>query len=375
MEYRKIPHTGLEVSTIGIGGGSIHECSEKELVELIDAALDHGVNLIDLAMSYPQPLRRYRAALAGRRDKLRLQMHLGMSFLTGEYARNYQLDVVKKSFEQQLEQTGAGYADIAFFHCIDDDADFEKLMEGGVWDYALELKKAGVIGNLGFSSHTVSIANRFIDTGEMDVLMFSVNPAYDLDPLQSDPYTSDSGPRMAVCRERADLYQRCASLGIGIQVMKAFGGGRLLSKADSPFGRAMTVSQCLQYALDRPAVLSCLLGVRSKADLEEALAFYSAPPQERDYAYIAQLQPGVLMGSCVYCNHCMPCPAGIDIGQTHKLLDLYLAGDPMAAEHYRGLPQPASACVKCGLCEKRCPFGVKIRQRMEKAAGVFDRSR
>lgn len=373
MQYRTLTKNGLKVSTIAIGSGSIHEANEKQTIELIDYAQAQGVNFIDMALSYPQPMDHYGAALRGRREQFHLQMHLGITFASGEYARNYSLESVRRSFETQLEKTGSDYADVAVFHCVDTDRDYNTLVDEGVFAYAVDLKRKGVIRNLGFASHTVDIANRYLATDEIDTFMFSVNAAYDLDPAANDPYGTDSERRrgIEVSQDRQKLYQECASRGIGITVMKAYGGGKLLSAATSPFGQAMSIPQCLKYALDRPAVASCMLGVRGKTDLEAAMALYTASDAETDYAFIADIQPGEMMGSCVYCNHCMPCPAGIDIGMTHKFLDLYLAGDEMAKEHYNGMTKKAGDCIQCGVCEGRCPFKVAVRKKMQQAVEVM----
>lgn len=61
-------------------------------------------------------------------------------------------------------------------------------------------------------------------------------------------------------------------------------------------------------------------------------------------------------------SHCRP--AGIDIGLVNKYYDLALAGDSIAANHYTKLGVQADACLHCGHCESRCPFGVKQESRM-----------
>ena len=369
MEYRTLPHSGMKVSTIGIGSGSVHESNEKQTVELIDYAQSQGINLIDMATSYPEPWQNYGVALKGRRNQFHLQMHLGITYETGQYSRNYTLESIKRSFENQIEITESDYADIAVFHCIDTAEDYNKLMDNGAFDYAVKLKRDGVIRNLGVATHTAEIANRFIATGEMDALMFSINAAYDLDPVANDPYGEDSKnyAGIIVSQNRQKLFQDCYRLGIGINVMKAYGGGKLLDAKTSPFGQAMSIPQCLKYALDRPSVVSCMVGVRNKQDLEDAAQLYSAADKELDYSFIMKIQSQDMRGSCVYCNHCMPCPAEIDIGQIHKFFDLYMAGDEMAKEHYYAMSKNASDCIQCGMCEGRCPFGVAIREKMRSA--------
>lgn len=74
---------------------------------------------------------------------------------------------------------------------------------------------------------------------------------------------------------------------------------------------------------------------------------------------------------CVYCNHCQPCPVGIQIGLVNKYYDLAHVGDDLAAEHYRNLDRHASECVGCGHCDGRCPFGVAQSERMQEIAEYF----
>ena len=98
----------------------------------------------------------------------------------------------------------------------------------------------------------------------------------------------------------------------------------------SPFRQALTKIQCIQYALDRPAVLTVLPGVRNSRDLEDVLSWLDASGEERDYSVIGQFTPQNADGICVYCNHCQPCPQGLNVGMINKYYDLALAGDEMA---------------------------------------------
>ena len=67
----------------------------------------------------------------------------------------------------------------------------------------------------------------------------------------------------------------------------------------------------------------------------------------------------------MYCDHCKPCPAGINIGLVNKYYDLTMAGDKLAEEHYRTLDKTALNCISCGHCDSRCPFGVEQSSRMK----------
>lgn len=303
-------------------------------------------------------------ALKGKRDRMVMQLHLGAIYPDGVYARTRTLEKVRRGFEGELRKYATDYADIGLIHYVDDDEDFEEVMEDGIFEYALGLKKSGAIRHLGFSSHEPAICRRFIDTGEVDLFMLSLNAAYDFEP---------KGGVLSASSERLELYRDCQRRGIGITVMKPYGGGQLLSAKNSPFRAAMTAPQCIQYALDRPAVLSCLPGASSLAELKESLSYLDASPAERDYSFLGGLAGFSLRGLCTYCNHCLPCPAGIAVGTMNKYYDLARAGDEIARDHYLRLDKHASDCAGCGACERRCPFGVDVRARMAAARGFFGR--
>ena len=222
----------------------------------------------------------------------------------------------------QLEMLKTDYIDFGFIHCIDEAADLEKVISGGTLDYMKELKADGVIRHIGLSSHTPEIVEKVLDMGLIDMLMFSINPAYD---YRHGEYAIGS------VDERTALYRRCEAEGVGISVMKAFSAGQLLNAKTSPFKQALTEYQCIQYALDKPGVVTVLPGVRGREDLKRILGFLDAAPEEKDYSVLGTFAPQDAEGICVYCNHCQPCPAGLDVGLINKYYDLAQAGDVSAA--------------------------------------------
>ena len=358
MEYRQLPRgrENEKFSVIGLGLGGIGATPVNEIEAIIRKAIDHGINFFDMctAGATYAPVGR---AIAGRREQVFLQVHFGAVYdEKGEYGWCRDFDIIKKTFLWELEQLGTDYVDFGFLHCVDTDEDFDKLVQIGVLDYLKELKHKGIVHHIGFSSHTPSVANRIIDTGLIDMMMFSINPAYDFE--KGDEYGIGS------VTERIQLFQRCAREGVGISVMKPFFAGRLLSAEQSPFGEALTHSQCLQYAIDRPGVLVAVPGVQTMAHLDQILEFLNATNREKDYSIIGTFTADTITGTCVYCNHCQPCPAGIDIGLVNKYYDLAMAADVIAANHYTKLGTKADACLQCGHCEERCPFSVKQMSRM-----------
>mgnify|MGYP004559947911 FL=1 len=171
--------------------------------------------------------------------------------------------------------------------------------------------------------------------------------------------------------ERYDLYCRCQREGVGITVMKPSCGGQLLDAAQSPFGVALTKAQCIQYALDKPGVIAVLPGFGNEQEMREVLACLDAPAEERDYSCLGELAPVGAVGRCVYCKHCHPCPAGLDIALINKYYDLAMQGDNPAREHYLTLEKRAGDCIGCGHCDSRCPFHVAQSRRMQDILAYF----
>ena len=141
--------------------------------------------------------------------------------------------------------------------------------------------------------------------------MFSINPAYD---YQHGKFAFGG------TQERQELYRRCEKEKVGITVMKAFAGGQLLDAKLSPFGQALSKIQCIQYALDKPGVITVLPGFRNPDDLNEVLGYLNATKQERDYSVIGNFAPTDAAGRYVYCSHCHLCPKGLDIATLLNLV-------------------------------------------------------
>lgn len=365
MEYRQLPHGSEQeqFSVLGLGMGGIQKTQPEEIEAIIRKAIDHGINFFDLCAggAVYEPFGR---AIRGQRDKVFLQCHFGAVYdENGEYGWCRDFETIQKTFLWELKTLGTDYVDFGFLHCVDEQEDFEQLLKIGLLDYLKELKAEGKIRHIGFSSHTPAVANRILDTGLIDMMMFSVNPAYDF----------EKGDELGIgsVSERFQLYQRCQAEGVGISVMKPFHAGKLLSAEQSPFGVAMSHAQCLQYVLDRPGVLTTVPGVQTIEHLEQLLTFLEATDEERNYSLIGSFTADTIRGTCVYCNHCQPCPAGIDIGLVNKYYDLARAGDRIAANHYDKLQMNADACLHCGHCESRCPFDVAQETRMNEIAAWF----
>ena len=362
MEYRINRRTGDRISVLGFGTSYIAEAGEKDAVATIQRAYEGGINYYDLATADGRAFSYFGSALGAVRKDVLYQVHFGADYATGTYGWSTDGETIRRSIEWQLSQLKTDYVDYGFIHCIDETSDWQKYRKNGAFSYLMQMQEQGVVKHIGLSSHTPATIQQVLDETAVDMLMFSVNPGYD---YQKGDYAKGS------VDERVAVYRRCEAEGIGISVMKPFSGGQLLDASVSPFGKALTQYQCIRYALDRPGVLTVLPGMSSVAQAEHLLGFFDAEEAEKDYSVIGSFSPAEAVGKCVYCNHCQPCPAGIDIGIVNKYYDLARNGDSMAAEHYHNLDVKADACLQCGHCESRCPFHVKQENRMREISEYF----
>ena len=380
MNYRELGTTSLKVSEIAMGCEGMTEENCSMCGRLFDLAEKNGINYFDLYSPNPELRSAIGHALNGRREKFIIQSHLCSVWKNGQYERTRNLAEVKAGFDEMLRLLQVSYIDVGMIHYCDALGDWDEIISNGILDYARELKASGKIQHIGLSSHNPQVALKAVESQAIEVLMFSVNPCYDLQPASEDVEQLWADENYAahltnMNPEREKLYETCQRMGVGITVMKCFGGGDLLSAEMSPAGAALTVNQCIAYALSRPAVSCVLCGAHSVEQLQECVNYETAPESERDYAPALASFPRISWkGHCMYCSHCQPCPVKIDIATVTKFLNLAQAGKSIpetVREHYRVLEHHAGECIQCGSCERRCPFGVSIRENMKEAHKIF----
>ena len=381
MRYRELGKTGFQVSEVGLGCEYLEGKDRSQVEQVIHAAMDGGVNILDCFMSEPNVRTNIGYALKGRRHKMHVQGHFRSVWKNGQYGKTMDIAEVKTFFEDLLRRLDTDYIDLGMIHIVDNPADFHALFDGEIFEYASRLKKEGTVRKIGISTHNPATALLAAQSGLIDMMLLSINPAYDLlnekaaRPKQLGNDFFQSIDINGINQVRQQLYNYCESQGIGITAMKVLAAGALLNAKTTPFASPLTVQQCMHYALTRPAVASVLVGMQTVEQVEDCLRYEEMTPQELDYSAIFAQQPRFdMQGRCMYCNHCLPCTAGINIAQVGKYLDMaQLEGVPVATlkAHYDSLEHHADECLACGACEKRCPFDVSVIQRMRKAAEIF----
>lgn len=380
MQYREIGKTGIKASVIGLGAEHLDNKPYETVEEVIHAALEHEMNIVDVFMGGSEVRENIGKALGSRRKDMIIQGHIG-SVVTAEnqYDISRDLDTCRKNFEDMLRLMNTDYIDLGMLFFIDSDDAFDSVFNSSIVTYVQNLKRDGVIRAIGASSHNARVAKRVAESGIVDLIMFSVNPLFDLMPggIDLDSMFKDDTIHNVDTSDpaRLDLYRFCERENVSITVMKALCAGKLLYKEATPFAKPLTVGQCIHYALTRPAVASVLVGCKNRAEVEEAVGYLKLSDEDRDYSSIISTFGKAFTGMCMYCNHCQPCPSELDIASLHRYYDIARLNPanipPSVRQHYESLENHASGCIECGSCENRCPFGVPVIENMRGAAELF----
>ncbi|MCR4659245.1 MAG: aldo/keto reductase [Bacteroidales bacterium] len=379
MNYRTLGSTEIRVGEIGIGCGAFGKLDSAASKELLGYAMDHGVNYIDIYDADPKVRSNIGYAIEGRRNDIVIQGHIGCYWNGESYVRTRDVEKCREGFEDLLQRLGTDHIEVGMMHIFDSEEEWDSIQGTDYIAYVQQLKAEGKIGHIGISSHNVNVALKAAKSGLVEVIMFSLNPAFDRVEAGVNVWDPANYKKMlpGIDPVRMELYDYCASHNIAITVMKVFGGGgKLLDAQTSPFGVALTPSQCIAYSLAKPCVAVAICGADNIEELEADLHYLKATDEEKDY--LQALNPATAMAAtstgCTYCRHCAPCPAGIDIARVNELLDkAEQAGgvnDELAAQ-YKQLQRHAGDCIECAQCEGRCPFDVPVRERMKKAVATF----
>lgn len=382
MIYRDFGKTGLKVSAIGMGCEYVWTADEKQIYDLVRAAVDAGINYFDLFVGTPTTREYYGKALKGIRSRVYLAGHLGCADKDGQYVKTREEALCRDFLQQFYEKLDTDYIDVLFLHNCDDEADLDEILNGWMYAYAKELKDKGRVGFIGISSHSTKIAIEAVKSGKIEVLMFPVNPLFNLLPQDTADARMKGREVKAMTEEekaaypsKKELYTLCGEQGVPIVAMKPFAAGNILKNHEE--GRlkgllSLTPVQCISYVLSFPQVACPVPGFANVDELNQSLAYLEAGEQERDFSEIQESLVGQFTNQCMYCNHCQPCPQKIDIAEVTKLADM--AEKEMTEElrkRYAALPVTGKDCIHCDSCTRRCPFGIDASENMRRAQRIF----
>ncbi len=314
MKYRKLGNTDIEVSEIAFGAEFLVERPYEDTEVLIKACEENGINFVDCWMSEPDVRSHLGRAIKPNRENWVIQGHIGATWQNNQYVRAREMNKVIPAFEDFMERFQIDVLDFGMIHYVDQIEDYYNIMNGQFIEYVRRLKEEGTIAHIGLSTHNPDIGLLAAQNPEIESLMFSINPAFDMfGPMEDimeyrreDAY--DDETLSSINPQRAEIYEKCEKNGTALTVMKGFSGGNLLCDETSPFGVALTPVQCIHYALEQKGVSSIFVGVKTVDELMESLKYCEATETEKDYAKVLTNAPKHSFdGQCTYCGHCAPC--------------------------------------------------------------------
>ena len=347
MERRLLGRTGLEVGVIGFGTEFLLGKEHGTAVDLVKEAVDQGVSYFDNWMPQAEVRDVLGAAFRGQRDKVQIAGHLGPCMTGGQSDKSRDPGVTTEYFHDMLRRLHTDYVDVLVLFNIDAEDDYANVMRpGGLLEIAQRLRAEGKARFIGYSGHISGTSIKAVESGHIDVIMSPV----------------------CITWKPEGVAEACARHGVGLVGMKPFRGGELFQE---PYSEFVTPVKAISFSLAQPAVACIVPGFSNRDELRQALAYLSASPDERDFSHAAQRFSSNDLGACVYCGHCLPCSAGINISDTMWALRAQKRGSPYARDAYGELSPAAEACTACGACVDRCPQKVDIPNEMAEAVRLF----
>jgi len=366
MRYRMLGNTGLKVSVIGLGTIKFPQIDSRQASEVVNRALDLGINFIDTARNYGDSERKIGLAIRGRREECYIA--------TKTASRTY--EGAMKDLETSLRELRTDYIDLWQLHNV---CDMKKWREvtapGGALEAAKQAKEEGKVRHIGITFHRdLNVMREAIRSGDFETIMVLYNP---LDEENTG-------------REIIPLAQR---YNIGVIAMKPLSGGTLtlpLSDEERKRRHISTGGQwfdpivrgCLRFIISNPAVSTVIPGMRFVWEVEENVKSADMPPmteEEKDALIreIGKLRKTFKYGQeCLRCGYCMEaCPKNIQIPEVFRAVYV-CKGYPEETRHigleiYQSLKVSPEECIECRSCVERCPAGIDIPKRLKEAVEFF----
>lgn len=333
MKYLELGKTGLLISRMGFGGIPIQQCTQEEVTQLIKHLHEKKVNFIDSARGYTISEERIGEALTGIRDDFVLATK-SMARSKADMERD--IDISLHNFKtDRIELYQVHNPSMA---------DLEKVCKrDGALEALLEAKRKGKILHLGLTAHSLEVFEKALTLDWVETIMFPYN------------IVETQGER---------LIQRCKEEGVGFICMKPLAGGAIED-----------AKLALRFICQNGGVSVVIPGMYQdkEADINQNAIENQAPLSEDELQQIREIRRNLGTNFCRRCNYCQPCPQKINISGCF-LFEGYLSRyglEDWARDRYQAMPVKASACIKCGLCESKCPYQLPIRKMLENCVEKF----
>ena len=365
MRYRILGRTGLKVSVIGFGGIKLPKVSESEAAEMLNRALDLGVNFIDTARAYGDSERKIGAALRGRRDE----------FYISSRSLSRDRDGLLKDLKVSMRELQTDYIDVYELHAVNSKDLYQKVVSrGGAVEGLRIARQKGLIGHTGITIHyDLDVMRMAIESGEFDVIMLAYSP------LDHESV------------EREGILKLAKEHGMGVIVMKPLLGGQLVLPETAVGKRREDplVRLSLKYVLSNPRVDVVIPGIKRVHEIEEdaRVADEPLPITEEEKRQLFSLIASLglerfgytgAMQTCLRCGYCTRvCPQGIPVPEIFRAYEVYTYYPKELRSYgvkiYESLKVKPDACIECRRCIEVCPMKLDIPARIKEIGKLFER--
>jgi len=374
MLYRQTETHPEKLSILGYGcmrfprrRGAI---DEEATCQLLQAALDGGVNYFDTAYIYPGSEEMLGKFLEKSGCRLRVNIATKLPHYLICSAKD-----LDKCFNEQLRRLRTDYVDYYLMHMLPDPATWERLKGFGIEQWIAEKKAAGQIRHLGFSYHgNATTFCRLVDAYGWDFCQIQYNY------MDENSQAGRTGLSYA------------AGKGLPVIIMEPLRGGRLADGLPDGAKKLLRQADASPAALsfrwlwDQPEVTVVLSGMNTREAVAENLATAAAAApgcfseKERQLLTVVrqEINAKIKVG-CTGCGYCMPCPKGVDIPGTFRCYNELYTDNLLTAEReyfmcttMRPHTARASQCVRCGRCKAHCPQSIDIPDVLRQAAGALE---
>ncbi|UCC20857.1 MAG: aldo/keto reductase [Promethearchaeota archaeon] len=283
MKFRTLGRTGLKVSEIGLGTEYLFRQERKIVNSVLKEAINNGINYFDIVFNISNYIDNISAALKDYREDIIITCHLGSVDEDGRVRRSRNIEECEQTFLDTLSKFGKDYIDIVNLQFVKEREYKSIISPGGLLGLAKKLQEEGKVKFIGLSTHSASIGQKAVRSGNFDIIMNQIN------------FINDG------INEREELLKSCKEKNIGFIAIKPFAGGKLLQRnrtviiakyqtggisLKKKMPKDISPIKCLNYVLSQLGVSTTIPGVKDIEELKDILAYFDASEEEKDYSEI-----------------------------------------------------------------------------------------
>lgn len=324
---RNLGNTGIKVNEVGLGGIPIQRVTKEDVRKILEAMLQGGMNFIDTARGYTNSEELLGYGLQNNRDKFVVA--------TKSMSRTY--EGMAEDVEISLKNLQTQYIDLYQIH----NAQLSDNIDGAI-KALKEEQNRGRVKHIGITTHSIDVLKREIELNRFETIQFPYN---------------------IVETQAESLFKEAAEKGIGIIVMKPLAGGAIED-----------AKLAIKYILNNNNISVVIPGMESVSQVLENSRVVAGEFDFDENNKIKMIRKQLNNDFCRRCGYCQPCPKGINIPLMFLCEGYYLRYGlkEWAKSRYNSMKILPSGCVKCGMCESRCPYNIKIRERIESIVKLME---